>query len=97
MDKDQLGLTEVEKLFLERSYDSAITRRRIRQVVLAASFFAALLLTLAWLSKSWALVLLTALVYLVITVWEKVAYGRGVLVYKSVICKLARRVEELGG
>lgn len=94
MDQHLLGLTGAEEEILRRSADSEITRRRIRQVVAWGSLFAVLLVLAGVGLRSWPMLLAVALLYVAITVWEKVSYGRAVLDYKSVIRKLRRRLEE---
>jgi hypothetical protein len=95
MDEGPLGLTGEEADVLRRCADSEVTRRRIRQVILFASLFGALLLVVALLLRSWPFLLAVGLLYVGITALEKVAYGRAVLLYKSLARKLVRRVEEL--
>ena len=95
MDIRKLGLTETETRMLKRCTDSGVTRRRMRQVLVSATVFAALLIALAWYSRSLPLVLGVALLYIVVTTWEKLAYGRGVLSYKAIISKLVRRLGDL--
>ena len=95
MDEERLGLNGEEAEVLRRSADSGVTRQRIRQVVVFASLFAVLLLAVGLLLRSWPLLLTVGLLYVGITALEKVAYGRAVLLYKSVIRKLVKRVEEL--
>ncbi len=96
MDEGKLGLSEVERKVLAGCRDEALTRRRMRQVILAASIFVVLLVVVAWFSRSWLFVLGIALLYIAITTWEKLAYGRAVLLYKSIIRKLVARLEEHG-
>ena len=95
MDIGKLGLTETESRFLKRCSDAETTRRRMRQVLAAAILFAALLAAMAWYTRSLAMVLAVALLYIAMTTWEKLAYGRGVLTYKSLVSKLVRRLGEL--
>lgn len=95
MDVRRLGLTELESRFLKRCSDSEVTRRRMVQVVIAAAIFAVLLVAMAWYTRSLASVLGVALLYIAVTTWEKLAYGRGVLIYKSIVTKLVRRLGEL--
>ena len=95
MDIRKLGLTESESRLLKRCSDSEVTRRRMRQVLLAAAAFAALLIVMAWYSRSLPLLLGVALAYIALTTWEKLAYGQGVLAYKAIITKLVRRLGEL--
>ena len=65
------------------------------QVLIVATVFAALLIAVAWYSRSLPLVLAIALLYIVVTTWEKLSYGRGVLSYKAIITKLVRRLGAL--
>ena len=95
MDIRKLGLTDTESIILKRCSDAEVTRRRMRQVLVSAAVFAALLIAVAWYSRSLPLVLGVALLYIVITTWEKLAYGRGVLSYKAIISKLVRRLGDL--
>lgn len=97
MDIAKLGLTETESRILKRCSDVEVTRRRMRQVLLAATVFAVLLSVAAWYSRSLPLIVGIALVYIAITTWEKLTYGRGVLAYKSLIQKLLRRLRDLDG
>ncbi len=97
MDIRKLGLTETESHILKRCTDAEETRRRMRQVLIVASVFAALLIVVARYSGSMPLVLAVALLYIAVTTWEKLAYGRGVLSYKAIISKLVRRLGELDG
>lgn len=95
MDIGKLGLTDTESRFLKRCSDSEVTRRRMRQVLAAAVLFAALLVAMAWYSRSLAMVLAVSLLYIAVTTWEKLAYGRGVLTYKAIVGKLVRRLGDL--
>ena len=95
MDIRKLGLTEIESRILKRCSDAEVTRRRMGQVLVVATVFAALLIAVAWYSRSLPLVLAIALLYIVVTTWEKLSYGRGVLSYKAIITKLVRRLGAL--
>ena len=97
MDISKLGLTETESRILKGCADTELTRRRMRQVLVVAAVFAALLIAMAWYSRSLPLVLAVALLYIGITTWEKLAYGRGVISYKAIIAKLVRRLGDLDG
>ena len=97
MDISKLGLTETESRILKRCADADVTRRRMRQVLVVAILFAALLIAMARYSRSLPMVLAVALLYIAVTTWEKLAYGRGVLSYKAIIGKLVRRLGDLDG
>jgi lysylphosphatidylglycerol synthetase-like protein (DUF2156 family) len=64
-------------------------------VVAWSTFFAASLVLFGFLSRSWLTLLVISLVYVVLTLAEKIAYGRAVLAYKMLIQKLRRRLAEL--
>ena len=97
MNEDPLGLTVAEKLVLERSGDTDLTRRRVRFVVGSAIVLAAALIVVSPLTRSWRLLLFFAVAYVLVTAWERVAFARTVLAYKGLIQKLVKRVEELEG
>jgi hypothetical protein len=93
----QLRLTTTERLLLERSSDTSLTRRRVRLVVLSALVLVAALVILSPLARSWQFLLFFAVAYVLVTAWERVAYARTILAYKGLVQKLARRIDELGG
>ena len=78
-----MNLTSTEEQVLTRSYDTSLTKRRQVMVVVPNVIEDRSMI-------SWIMGL-----YVVVTVAEKWAYGNGVLLYKSVICKLDTRVKEL--
>jgi hypothetical protein len=45
--------------------------------------------------QSWRFLLFFSVAYVLVTAWERVAYARTILAYKSLIRKLAGRIEEL--
>ena len=90
-----IKLTPLEQQILKRSSDPGLTRRR-RTTVLVTGITAAILLAgVAWLKQSWQFVLIVSLVYIAVTVFEKVAYANAVLAYKSLVQKLKNRIEGL--
>jgi hypothetical protein len=91
------GLTQIEEELLRRSGDLAITRRRIRMVVVAGAAFLTVLAVFAFTTHSTEMLFVLCALYVVITVCEKVAYGWAVLAYKGLIRKLYDRVVELEG
>lgn len=95
MDSERYGLTVTEQVLLERSFDTALTRRRLRLVVVSAVVLTAALIVLSPLVQSWRFLLFFAVAYVLVTAWERVAYARTILAYKSLIRKLAAGVEEL--
>jgi Co/Zn/Cd efflux system component len=91
----RVDLSPTERRFLERSADLDVTRRRIRTVLSLATAFAVLLVAAGLLTRSWALLLAVAVLYVIITTWERVTYAGATLVYKRLVQKLKARVEEL--
>ena len=89
-------LTPLERQILDRGGNSNVTRQRRTIVVASGLGFAALLIAMAFVKRSWQSVLVIALLYIAITVWEKVAYANAVLAYKSLIQKLKANLEEGG-
>ena len=92
---DRLSVTE--RLLLERSSDTALTRRRVRLVVVSALVLTAALIVVSPLLQSWRFLLFFSVAYILVTAWERVAYARTILAYKGLIQKLVRRIEDLEG
>ena len=90
-----LNLTPLEQRILKHDYDPSIIRCRRTIAVVTGVAAAILLVGVAWLVQSWQVVLVVALVYVAVTLLEKVAYANAVLGYKSLIRKLQSRIEEL--
>lgn len=95
MKESDLQLTVGERLVLERSGDLSLTRRRLRMVVGSAVLLCAALIVVSPLMQSWQFLLFFAVAYVLLTAWERVAYARTILTYKSLIQKLASRIERL--
>jgi hypothetical protein len=93
-DMRHLDLTPLERQILDRSDKPEVTRQRRTIVIASGLSFAAVLVAMALVKRSWQFVLGIALVYIAITIWEKVAYANAVLAYKSLIQKLKKRIEE---
>ena len=89
-----LDLTPFEHKILELSCKPEITRHRRTMIIVFGLVFVAVLVLLALILQSWKLVLVIALLYIAMTLWEKVEYANAVLSYKSLIQKLKKRVEE---
>lgn len=88
----KLDLTPIEQQILERSEKPEITRRRRTMVVVSGSCFAAILVAVSLIRRSWEFTLVIAVLYIAVTVFEKVAYANAVLAYKSLIRKLKEQV-----
>lgn len=95
MPDEHMRLTVTEQLMLERSSDTALTRRRVRLVVVSALVLTAALIVVSPLVQSWQFLLFFAVAYVLVTAWERVAYARTILAYKGLVQKLARRIAEL--
>ena len=87
-------LTPIERQILKQSSDVDITRRHRTTIIISGVFAAALLCLVAYGSKSWRFVLVVSLIYIGVTLFEKVAYANAVIAYKSLIQKLSARIDE---
>ena len=81
----------LEQQFVEASARPEITVRRRRTVVVAAFGLVGAIIVAALLPVSRTVFVIAFAAYVLITLWEKVAYANAVLVYKSVIRKLLVR------
>ncbi len=95
MESEHQRFTVTERLLLERSSDTALTRRRVRMVVVSALVLMAALIVVSPLIQSWRFLLFFSVAYILITAWERVAYARTIMAYKGLIQKLVQRTEEL--
>lgn len=95
LDIQNLGPRERE--LLELSFQSGLKEKRVRNVVLSAL----MLLTGLVMFSSYGVGLLAitavALVIVVVSTVEKISYAREILMYKSLVRALARRLEEVQG
>lgn len=66
-------------------------------MLILATSFAVLLVAAGLLTRSWVLLLVVSVVYVILTTWERVTYAGATLVYKRLAQKLKARVEELEG
>ncbi len=90
-----LDLTDTERFLVERSADLAITRRRVRLVIISAALLIGAIIVAAPLTQSWQLLLFFAVAYIAMTAWERLGYARTIAAYKGLIQKRAARIEEL--
>ena len=86
--------TPIEDRFFRACLDPVATRRRQRQILVFGTPALICPLAVGYFTQSWAWVAGLAMIYIAITIWEKNAYGNGVLVYKSVVRKLQARLEQ---
>lgn len=84
-------LTAIEQHVVDRAADLATTRRRIRLSLLSAALMAAAVVAAGWASKSWQFLVVVFVIYIAATSWERIRYGRAVLLYKTVVRKLHQR------
>ena len=87
-------LTPLERQILKQSSDLDVTRRHRTTIIVSAVVAAALLCLVAYGTKSWRFVLIVSLIYVGVTLFEKVAYANAVIAYKSLIQKLRMRIDE---
>jgi len=87
-------LTPLERQILKQSSDLDVTRRHRTTVIVSGVTAAALLCLMAYGTKSWRFVLIVSLIYVGVTLFEKVAYANAVIAYKSLIQKLRMGIDE---
>lgn len=90
-----LELSPLERSFLDRSGDTSVTKRRNRMAMVTGGILIASFCVAALVSQSLVLVLVVSVVYMLASIFERIAYGNAVIVYKRLIQKLSRRVEVL--
>jgi hypothetical protein len=87
-------LTPLERQILKQSSDIEVTRRHRTTIIVSGIIAAGLLCLVAYGTKSWRFVLIGSLIYVGVTLFEKVAYANAVIVYKSLIQRLWMRNDE---
>lgn len=92
--QEELNLSEVEEKFWEASKDITKTKRRIKSVLIAKLLFVISLCAFAFLTRSYLFVLGIALLHVILTLYEAIGYGNGVIVYKTLIQKLIMYIEK---
>lgn len=96
MDIPESQLTVDEQLLVRRSEDLQGTRRRIRLSLVSAGLLAAGVATAGWALRPWRSLAALFVVYILVTTWERVAYGHSVLRYKSLVHKLDQLLRDAG-
>jgi hypothetical protein len=86
--------TPLEKQILKQSSDLDVTRRHRTTIIVSGVIAAGLLCLVAYGTKSWRFVLIVSLIYVGVTLFEKVAYANAVIAYKSLIQRLWMRIDE---
>lgn len=95
LDIQNLGPRERE--LLELSFQSGLKEKRVRNVLLSAlMLFAGLVLFSSYGVGLFAITAI-ALVIVVVSAIEKISYAREILLYKSLVRALVRRLEEVQG
>jgi hypothetical protein len=87
-------LTPLERQVLKQSSDIEVTRRHRTTIIVSGVIAAGLLCLVAYGTKSWRFVLIVSLIYVGVTLFEKVAYANAVIVYKRLIQRLWMRSDE---
>lgn len=90
-------LTPLERQILKQSSDLDLTRRNRTMVIVSGVIAAGLLCLVAYGTKSWRFILIVSVVYVGVTVFEKVAYAKAVIAYKGLIRKLWVVIDEKKG
>ena len=89
-----LDLTPLEIEILRRSTDLQTTRRRRAIIVISGTMFTSLLLYIGIQQKSNLVLILITVVYVIITMIEKLIHAYAVILYKGLIQKLVTKIEE---
>lgn len=84
-----------EERLLIRSGDNALTKRMKKSAIITPLLFAVLLTGAAFASGNLWIILAVSLVYILITLCEKVAYINVIAAYRAMVVKLSTRVNEL--
>jgi hypothetical protein len=91
--KDEMNLSEIEEKFLNATKDISMTKARIKIIFISSFLFIAALCIFGFITQSYLAVLIISLLYILLTLYEKVAHGNGVIIYKSIIQKLYGYIE----
>lgn len=92
---DRIGFTPREERILRRSGDAGAVLRRRRAVTVVSILFLLLFAGLGFATRNWVILMICAMAFVVITLVEKLAFLNSELACKSVIVKLAKRIQEL--
>lgn len=95
MGMDRIGFTPREERTLRRSGNAGAVLRRRRAVIAVSVLFLLLFAGLGLATRSWVILMVCAMLFVVITLVEKLTFINAELVCKSVIVKLAKRIQEL--
>ena len=92
---DRIKFTEQEKKILGRSGDFRVLRRYRESAIAVSLLFCLLFLGIGIASQSWIPLCVCAVLYALLTMAEKLAYAHALAGYKSIIVKLAKRLNEI--
>jgi len=92
---DRIGFTPREERTHRRSGNAGAVLRRRRAVIAVSVLFLLLFAGLGFATRSWVILMVCAMLFVVITLVEKLAFINAELVCKSVIVKLTKRIQEL--
>lgn len=92
---DRIGFTPREERILRRSGDAGAVLRHRRAVTAVSILFLLLFAGLGFATRNWVILMICAMAFVVITLVEKLAFLNSELACKSVIVKLAKRIQEL--
>lgn len=95
LDIKNLGPREQE--LLELSFQSGLREKRVRNVVISALTLLVGLLLFSSYGVGLLAITSMALVIVVVSAVEKISYAREIIMYKSLVRALARRLEEVQG
>lgn len=94
---EDLDLGPIQKKILEQSFNLDDTQRRKKVVMRIEAIGAVLFSVAAFVIQSWWVITGVALIYILVTIFEKATYSDAILEYKCLIQKMKKRIEELEG
>lgn len=88
-----IKFTEIEKIIIEKSTDISVTKKRLSQVLIFGLLSISGLIYL-FVNEMYKVLLIGSILYMIITLFEKIGYGKAVISYKSVINKFHQAFTE---
>ena len=94
-DIDELGARE--RAVLDRSFQPALSEKRVRNVLLSTGMTIAAVAVFSIYGAGIVAITAIALVIVAVSAAEKISYARELLTYKSLVRSLVRKLEDVQG
>jgi hypothetical protein len=94
-DLDELGAQE--QAVLDRSFQAALSEKRVRNVLLSTGMTIAAVALFSIYGAGLVAITAMALVIVAVSAVEKISYARELLTYKSLVRSLVRKLEDAQG